>query len=363
MINTKNFEPSQIAVVDDSRSIIMYLSSVLSSNGYTVQTFTDSEKALDTIHKNPPDLVLLDINMPKLNGYELCHRLKSLPAFKYVPIIFVSTEDQKDIKVKGFRIGAQDYITKPFEEEELLARVQTHLRLSALQKEQSEVNIRLANLVAEQVEEISQAQLGTIKALAKLAEYRDEDTGSHLFRVSEYCRTIGNSLLKQTKYSISKDFVETVAEASPLHDIGKVAIPDKILLKPGKLTQEEFEIIKTHTAIGARTLKSVLNPHSHNRYLSFGADIALSHHEKWNGTGYPFGLSGQDIPLCGRIMAVADVYDALRSKRVYKPAFPHEKALEIIIKDSGSHFDPVLADIFQENAHKFAQIWDEFSED
>ncbi|MBN2671965.1 MAG: response regulator [Deltaproteobacteria bacterium] len=355
--------PARIAVVDDSRSITLYLSNLLTSKGYIVLEFTDSEEALIKITHDAPDLVLLDIHMPKLNGYELCSRLKSMPAFKQIPIIFVSTEHDKDIKVKGFSLGAQDYITKPFEKEELLARVETHLHLADLQKEQAAISNRLARLVAGQVDEISYAQLGTIKALAKLAEYRDEDTGAHLFRVAEYCRTLGNWLLENKQYSVTREFIHTVAEASALHDIGKVAIPDAVLLKPGKLTPEEFEIMKTHSAMGAKTLKSVNATHTHNRYLSLGTDIALSHHEKWNGEGYPLKLSGKKIPLCGRIVAVADVYDALRSKRVYKPEFPHQKAYDIIVKDSGTHFDPVLVDAFKDSAAAFDKIWEKFKEE
>ncbi|MBN2528368.1 MAG: response regulator [Deltaproteobacteria bacterium] len=352
----------KIAVVDDSRSIAMYITDVLSSLGYSIQTFTDSVEALQKLPENIPDLLLLDIEMPKLDGYELWARLKTLPRFSSLPVIFVSTLADKDVMVKGFALGARDYITKPFHEEELIARVQTHLQLSQFQKQQHEMNRNLKHLVEEQVAEITNAQLGTIKALATLAEYRDEDTGTHLFRVAEYCRTIGDELLAKRLYSATSDFVATVAEASPLHDIGKVAIPDAILLKPEKLTKEEFDTMKTHTVVGAQTLLSVTRSNFHNRYLLIGADIALSHHEKWDGSGYPHGLSGENIPLCGRIMAIADVYDALRSQRCYKPEFTHDKAFQIITEDSGVHFDPVLVKIFVEQNEEFDNIWKRFTD-
>ena len=354
--------PIRIAVVDDSRSVAMYITNVMASLGYSVNTYTDSRKALAELPTNVPDLILLDIEMPELNGYELCTQLKSMPQFKDVPIIFVSTLTDKNIKVKGFSIGARDYVTKPFHNEELIARVKTHLQLSSLQRKQHELNMNLQQIVAEQVDEISNAQLGTIKALATLAEHRDEDTGAHLHRVAEYCRLIGNQLIENKYYSITSDFVRVLAAASPLHDIGKVAIPDNILLKPGKLTSEEFEKMKVHTTVGAQTLKSVIGTDSHNRYLALGADIAISHHEKWDGSGYPFGLVRENIPLAGRIMAMADVYDALRSKRCYKPEFSHEKASGIIIDSIGAHFDPLLGEIFKSHDEEFAHIWDAFKE-
>lgn len=351
-----------IAAVDDSRSILMYLKKTLMQQDYEVETYQESDSALQAMLTNIPDLILLDINMPNISGYELCNQIKSTDTLKETPIIFVSSKSNTDVKIKAFNLGAQDYIIKPFEAEELLARVKTHLRLSELRNQQEADNKQLRQLVAEQVEEISNAQLGTIKALATLAEYRDEDTGIHLTRVSEYCKLLGYGLREQKKKLVTREFVETVAAASPLHDIGKVAIPDRILLKPGKLTDEEFTIMKTHAAVGAKTLKSVLGEYAHNRFLSIGADIALSHHEKWNGKGYPFGLEGEDIPLSGRIMALADVYDALRARRCYKPSFSHEKSMNIILKDAGTHFDPTLAHIFKEKEAEFNDIWEHHSE-
>ena len=347
-----------IAVVDDSRSVAMYISNVMSSLGYAVQTYTDSIEALKKLQEAPPDLILLDIEMPGLNGYELCTRLKTMEMFKDTPVIFVTTLTDTDIKVKGFSLGARDYITKPFHNEELIARVKTHLELSFLQKQQDDINQKLEQRVNQQVKEIATAQMGTITALATLAEHRDEDTGTHLFRVSKYCRILGTELIRAGKYAITPDYVDVVSAASPLHDIGKVAIPDAILLKPGRLTPDEFDIIKTHTTIGADTLKSVIGTNSHNRYLSIGAEIAMFHHEKWDGSGYPHGLAGQNIPLSGRIMAIADVYDALRSKRCYKPEFTHEKACGIIEEGTAAHFDPVLVDLFIHNAEQFKKIWD-----
>ena len=353
-------KPACVAVVDDSRSLALYITSLLKSLGYATQMFTDSRNALEELPRDVPDLILMDLEMPELNGYELCSRLKLLPQFQDIPIIFVSTVTDKTVMVKGFSIGARDYIIKPFSTEELAARVKTHLELSALQRQQKEMNRTLRQLVAEQVEEISSAQLGTITALATLAEHRDEDTGAHLFRVAEYCQVLGSELMVRKKYDVTPEFVQIVTRASPLHDIGKVAIPDAILLKAGRLTPDEFEIMKTHTTVGAQTLTSVIGADAHNRYLTIGADIAIAHHEKWDGSGYPYGLAGENIPLSGRMMAVADVYDALRSKRCYKPEFPHKKASEFILAGIGTHFDPLLGEIFIQKEEEFNRIWDKF---
>lgn len=350
---------ARIAVVDDSRSAALYITRILESLGYATQMFTESRKALEELPGNVPELILLDIEMPELNGYELCRCLNRLPQFQDVPIIFVSTVTDKNVMVQGFSLGARDYIVKPFSTEELAARVKTHLELSSLQRQQKEMNQTLKQRVAEQVEEISSAQLGTIKALATLAEHRDEDTGAHLFRVREYCRVLGYALMVRKKNGVTPEFVQIVTKASPLHDIGKVAIPDAILLKSGRLTPDEFKIMKTHTTVGAQTLASVIGTDAHNRYLAIGADIARSHHEKWDGSGYPYGLAGSNIPLCGRIMAVADVYDALRCKRCYKPEFSHKKASEIILDGIGTHFDPLLGEIFIQKQDEFNQIWNE----
>lgn len=221
-------------------------------------------------------------------------------------------------------------------------------------------NTHLEEMVQEKVKEIAEANIATIYALVKLSESRDDDTGNHIERTSFYCRLLAEELLKSGSHAdeIDDDFIHSIAMASPLHDIGKVGIPDAILLKPGKLTHEEFEIMKTHVILGHRTLASLEKRYPTNSFLHFGMDIARYHHEKWDGTGYMEGLAGENIPLPARIMALADVYDALRSRRVYKEPFSHDKALEIIQNGRGTHFDPALVDIFSTIHHKFQEIYD-----
>jgi putative two-component system response regulator len=249
-------------------------------------------------------------------------------------------------------------VAKPFQEAEVLARVKTHLHLRRMQRELKTHNHRLEDLVREKVKEISDSQLATILAVSKLAEYRDDETGRHIERSRTFCRILAQKLRDNSRYAqgITDAFIENIYHAAPLHDVGKVGIRDHILLKPGKLTSEEFETMKTHTVIGAKTLETVRAKYPGNAFVNMGIAIARAHHEKWDGSGYPDGLSGEDIPLAGRIMALADVYDALRSKRPYKEAFSHEKSLKIIPDGSGKHFDPAVVDAFVSLEAEFAEI-------
>jgi putative two-component system response regulator len=293
-----------------------------------------------------------------MNGFEVCERLKADEVLKDIPVLFISALSETADKVKAFSVGAVDYVTKPFQFEEVHARVETHLRLRRLQVELERHNLHLEELVTEKVREISDSQLATIHAVSKLAESRDDDTGHHIERTQTFSKVLAETLRKNPRYagSINDTFVENIYHASPLHDIGKVGIFDNILLKPGKLTAEEFEIMKTHAMIGANTLQSVRNKYPKNAFINMGIDIARSHHEKWDGSGYPGGLTGEDIPLSARIMAVSDVYDALRSKRPYKPAFTHEKSCEIIMEGAGRHFDPAVIEAFTAVEAEFAEI-------
>ena len=309
-------------------------------------------------------MILLDINMPQMNGFEVCERLKNNVALRDIPVIFISALNETMDKVKAFGAGGVDYVTKPFQFEEVQARVQTHLHLRRLQLEQEDHNRNLERLVEEKVKEISDSQMATIFALAKLAESRDDDTGKHIERVQTFCKVIAQRAAEKINYAdeINEVFIENIYRASPLHDIGKVGITDSILLKPGKLTPEEFEIMKTHTTLGAKTLQFVYEKYPNNAFIKMGIAVAISHHEKWDGSGYPNGLAGNDIPLPGRIMAVADVYDALRSERCYKEAFSHEKSYDILIKGKGQHFDPGLVDVFDEVHEEFKSIRDRMND-
>jgi putative two-component system response regulator len=341
-------------IVDDTPENLRVLVDLLREQGYTVRPIPNGRLALQAAAKGHPDLILLDIDMPDMDGYEVCRRLKEDPALADIPVLFISAFHDTEAKLKAFEFGGLDYVAKPFRFEEVNARVKTHLKLRRLQAELAEHNRDLEALVAQKVQEISASQMATIFALAKLAESRDDETGQHLERMSAYCQTLARTVVEgAAARGIDPAFVENITHAAPLHDIGKVGIPDAILLKPGKLTADEFEIMKTHSALGATTLDSVHQRYASNAFISMGRDIARYHHEKWAGTGYPEKLSGEAIPLCARIVAVADVYDALRSKRPYKEPFSHEKARAIIKESAGSHFDPEIVAAFERVESEF----------
>ena len=351
-------EKTTIMVVDDTPVNLKLLQEMLQSKGYLVLTFPRGAMALAAAAKNPPDLIMLDIQMPEMDGFEVCKRLKADAALKEIPVIFISALTETDDKVKAFAMGGVDYVSKPFQFEEVNARIETHLRLRRMQIELLQHNLHLEDLVKEKVREISDSQVAAIIALAKLAESRDDDTGHHIEHTRIFCKIMAEKLLGYSRDtdSIDPTFIEDIYHAASLHDIGKVGISDNILLKPGKLTPEEFEIIKTHTVIGANTLQTARSRYPRNVFINMGMAIARSHHEKWDGSGYPDGLAGEEIPLTARIMAVADVYDALRSKRPYKAAFTHEKSCAIIREGSGRQFDPALIEAFMTVEAEFAKI-------
>ncbi|TYB33830.1 MAG: two-component system response regulator [Flexistipes sinusarabici] len=354
-------EKTSIMLVDDTPENLKYLEDILQKEGYNTSAFPSGAMALRAADRTPPDLILLDIMMPEMDGFEVCHKLKEDEKLKEIPVIFISALDDTTNKVRAFSEGGVDYVTKPFQQEEVLSRIKTHLNLRRSQQELQKYSLHLEELVDEKVKEISESQVATIHALSSLAEHRDDDTGQHIRRTQHFCKLLAEQLRKNPKYSerVTDSFIYNIYCAAPLHDIGKVGIADNILLKPGKLTDDEFEIMKGHVMIGVRTLESVQKDYPNNEFINMGVRLTKSHHEKWDGSGYPDGLSGEDIPLCGRIMAVVDVYDALRSKRPYKEPFPHEKAVEIIQKDTGTHFDPDVAEAFMMLEKEFARIRDE----
>lgn len=343
---------SNILIVDDTIENLTLLARMLKDCGYVARPVPNGRLALQAARGEKPDLILLDITMPEMDGYEICRQMKQDPFLKDIPILFISALTQTLEKVKAFEAGGVDYISKPFQFEEVKARVETHLHLHKLQ-------LGLEDQVERQVKEIVELQMGMIFGLAKLAEARDRDTGRHLERIQILCRRFSEELRKNPLFSnqIDDKFCDMIFHASPLHDIGKVAIEDKILLKPGKLTTEEFEKMKQHTIIGATTLEEVQYRFPNNEFLNMGIRIARWHHEKWDGTGYPDGLSGVSIPICARIMTIVDVYDAVRSKRVYKDPVPHEEACEIILSERGTHFDPAVIDVFIQLQNELDHIW------
>ena len=353
-----------ILIVDDTPANLQLLVQMLRNQGYNPRPVPSGKLALQAAAMEPPELILLDIMMPEMDGYEVCRHLKENDLLRDIPVIFLSALSETFDKVKAFQAGGVDYVTKPFQWEEVHARVETHLRLWRMQNELQGYNHLLEEKVQEQVREISESQMTTIFALAKLAEHRDEDTGKHLERVQIFCRILSTELSKQPKYCqrISSTYINNIFHASPLHDIGKVGIPDSILLKAGKLTPDEFEIMKHHAQIGAETLEEVRMKYPNNSFITMGIDIAHFHHEKWDGSGYPGGLAGEQIPLSARIMAVADVYDALRSQRCYKPPFSHEKSRTIILELSGVQFDPEVVNVFILKEEEIKTIRDEMNE-
>ena len=343
---------ANIMAVDDTVENLVLLTSLLKQNGYIVRPVPNGRLALQAAKNEKPDLILLDITMPEMDGYEVCANLKKDPELKDIPVLFISALDQTIDKLKAFEMGGVDYIPKPFQFEEVRARVETHLKLHRLQ-------MNLEDQVRNQVQEITESQMSMIFGLAKLAEVRDNETGKHLERIQILCNLFAEELRGNPKFSeeVDVDYGERIFFASPLHDIGKVGIPDHILLKPGKLTPEEFEIMKTHVTIGYETLKEVYNRFPHNDFVKMGMEIARSHHEKWNGQGYPDSLAGMKIPLSARIMAVVDVYDAVRSKRIYKPPVNHHETCKVIEEGNGTHFDPDLTRVFHKLNSEFDKVW------
>jgi putative two-component system response regulator len=325
------------------------LASVLRRGDLVPRLAASGAQALQAAALQLPDLMLLDVALPSMSGLEVCRRFKADDRLRGVPIIFTSGQKVPDQLVEAFRAGAVDYVTRPFEDEEVLERILTHLRLG---QEQTALHSQAADLgrqVAEQVQATTASQFATIYALATLLETRDLDTGHHIERVQSLTRVLAEQMRRQGLHpdQITPAFVDDLEQAAALHDIGKVGTPDAVLLKPAALTSGEFEEMKQHCMLGARTLTTVLKRHPESQFLQMGADVARSHHERWDGQGYPEGLAGEAIPLVARIVAVADFYDAMTSTRVYRAALAHQEACALIRRASGSHFDPVVVGAFE----------------
>ena len=362
-------EPFSVLVVDDSEMNRDLLLRRLRKMGLHITEACNGAEALEALEQDEFDLVLLDIMMPVMDGYETLEKMKNNEKMQKIPVIMITALDDVESAVKCIDMGAVDYVTKPFNPILLQSRVTASLERKHLHdmEENRRIQIELNNKylsdqVREKVLEISQSQLAAIFAMSKLAESRDPETGEHLERMREYCKVLSEQLSRMPKYRsiIDREFVDSIYAASPLHDIGKVGVEDSILLKPGKLTEEEWVQMKLHPAIGAETLREVDRQHPGNAFIQTGIEIAECHHEKWNGSGYPYGLSGETIPLSARILALGDVYDALTSKRCYKDAFSHEKSVKIILEGNGSHFDPDVVLAFQETELEFQRIRTEY---
>lgn len=325
----------KILIAEDNRISRMTLVSFIRQMGYETLVAENGEEAIRLWEEEQPGIVLTDWNMPLASGVEVVRHIRSRESNQYTYTIMITSRDETDDLIEGFECGVDDYLTKPVNKQELMLRMKA--------------GERLLNLQAKEI---------LVFALAKLTEARDQETGAHLERMREYSRLLAQQLMKQGGYpeTINRRFIDNLYETSPLHDVGKVGIPDAILLKEGRLTEREYEVMKEHTVIGYKTLHEVAAQSSNGRYLQMAADIACSHHEKWDGAGYPRGLVGEAIPLAARIVALADVYDALRSKRVYKPAFSHEETAQAIIKEAGKHFDPLVVEAFRQIQKDFMEI-------
>ena len=353
-----SLEKKVILVVDDT-SLNLALVSNLLKDKYKVKVALDGQQALEIAAAAPPDLILLDIMMPGMDGYETCRRLKADEQLKNIPVIFLTAKNQVEDEEKGLELGAVDYITKPISPPILIARVKNHLHLKLARDLLQNRNAYMEAEVARRLEEISLIQDVSILALASLAETRDNETGAHIRRTQKYVKELAEQLRFHERYSdfLTPENIPMLVKSAPLHDIGKVGIPDHILLKPDRLTEEEFAVMKTHPILGRDALvRAEILMDKPETFLRIAKEIVYAHHEKWDGSGYPEGLAGEDIPIAARLMALADVYDALISKRVYKEAMPHAEAVEIIRAGSGKHFDPAVVEVFLRLEARFTTI-------
>lgn len=331
----------RVLVTDDDVISAEMLKNTLEKYDYHVTLAHSGGEAFAHLRSGNFHIVISDWEMPGMSGLELCRQIRKRSWSSYIYIILLTSYSGVDKAVCGLEAGADDFLTKPFYPDEIKVRLKTAERI---------LNLESRDL--------------TIFALAKLAESRDTETGAHLERIREYCRVISRELTNTQKYGneIDGDYIQLLYFTSPLHDIGKVGIPDNVLLKPGRLTTEEFQVMQQHTIIGGNTLVAAANAHPQAQFLRMARDIAFTHHERFDGTGYPYELSGSQIPLCGRITAIADVYDALTSKRVYKPEYSHETAKEIIAEGRGTHFDPFFVDVFLACEEQFIEIRNRFQD-
>lgn len=363
---------NHILVVDDNPLNIEAITRRLQRDGFRTFAASCAADAFTILADTPIDLILLDVMMPDTDGYEVLARIKGSVQWQHIPVVMVSALEEEQSVVRCIEAGADDYLTKPVNRVLLRARVNNALNKKRLydrdmqhRQELEQYNQQLVQTVEAQVKEITSAQMAAIFATSKLAESKDPETGAHLERLRIFCKVICEYLAEQVDYreTVSDTFIDCIFAASPLHDIGKVGIPDNILLKPGKLTDNEWEIMRTHTVIGANTLRAVAEKHPGNAFIRMGIQIAESHHEKWDGSGYPYGLKGEAIPLSARILALADVYDALTSVRCYKDAFSHEKSRAIIVESAGKHFDPGVVNAFLHTEDRFIRVKKQYQDE
>jgi putative two-component system response regulator len=345
MSGVQELSKPTILVADDSPQNIELLSRVLGQE-YRIKVATSGEKALKLVYSDePPDLILLDIMMPDLSGHEVCKRIKSNPDRRLIPVIFVTAMSTVEDETLGLALGAVDYITKPISPPLVQARVRTHLALYDQTRE-------LERMVAQRTSELLATRQQLIRRLGRAGEFKDNETGNHVIRMAHICRLIG------VQAGLGPAALQLLFQAAALHDVGKIGVPDQILLKPGPLDEVEWGVMRRHPQIGA----DIIGQHD-NELLTMARTIALTHHERFDGTGYPMGLVGEQIPLVGRIVALADVFDALMTQRPYKPAFSVSRSLELMMGERGKHFDPMLLDCFLARQHEILQIMAQYADD
>jgi len=353
MLMGNEVKSASILVVDDEPFNVEILLDLLEIEGFTdVTGINDPVKAVQLYKDKSFDLVLLDINMPSLNGFQVMDAFSIVSKTIHPPVLILTALKAKEIRLKALGAGARDFLEKPFDSEEVICRVTNLLEMYLSQKILEKYNEALERSVQERTRKIEKTQAEILSCLAYAAEYRDMDTANHTIRVGLYSRAIAE------KYGFRDDELDLIEYAAPMHDIGKIGVSDTILLKPGKLDHDEFEKIKLHAEMGAEILSK-----SNARVMKYARMIALTHHEKWNGKGYPKGLAGQKIPIQGRIVALADVFDALSMDRPYKTAWPIEKILKLISEESGEHFDPRLVELFMDCLPDILEIREQYRDD
>ena len=327
---------AKILIVDDQPANVLLLEKMLSVQGFlNVHSTTDARTVTDLYRQHRFDLILLDISMPYMNGFEVMEALHEIETETYVPVLVLTAQTDRDTRIRSLELGAKDFLTKPFDRLEVLTRIRNMLEVRMLHNQVRDQNKILEIKVRERTQELNDSRLEVIRRLGRAAEYRDNETGLHIIRMSKYSQRLANAT------GMDDIEAEKILYASPMHDIGKIGIPDSILLKPDKLDPEEWTTMQTHTTIGAE----ILSGHT-SELMQMASEIALSHHEKWNGSGYPNNLCGEDIPITGRIVALADVFDALTTERPYKRAWSVEDAMALLHEQSGIHFQPDLVDLF-----------------
>jgi len=346
LLDEQDFSLARILIVDDEPANVRLLEAMLRIGGYQNLTSLTDSREVEPLYKDRTfDIVLLDINMPHLDGFQVMERLRSIHARDYPPVLVLTAQPDAATRLKALQAGARDFVTKPFLREEVMTRIRNLLEVRMLHNRLSDQNAWLEERVRERTHELNETRLEIIRRLGRAAEYRDNETGLHIIRMSKYAQLIGLALGFSTAEG------DMLLSASPMHDIGKIGIPDRILLKPGKLDPDEWAIMKTHASIGAE----ILSGH-HSEILEMARTIAINHHEKWDGSGYPNGTRGDEIPLVGRIVALSDVFDALTSERPYKKAWPVREAVAYVTEQSGKHFDPDLVKVFHAEMPQLLEI-------